>query len=46
MVHKTIHIKLKIEQYETTKTGSEFRCSGRFRTSCSTSDTYIPVDKW
>ena len=40
MAHKKIHIKLKIEQYETTKTGGKCRCSGRVSTSCSTSDIY------
>jgi hypothetical protein len=34
MVHKTLHRKLKIEQHEPHKKGSELKCSGMVNSSC------------
>jgi len=38
IIYKILHRKLKLEQYEPTKTGDELRFYGRISSSCSTSD--------
>ena len=37
MIYKTLHIKLKIEQLDPTKNKGELMCSGRVKSSCSSS---------
>jgi hypothetical protein len=40
IIHKTIHRKLNIEQYEVQWSRNELMCSGRVSSFCSTSDIY------